>query len=68
MTKKQLTRKIKQRKLLLNFLLKYFAPSNRYIIYLSQNLDKHVALYQRYLYVKNKKKRKKIQVASKKAA
>lgn len=56
MTKKQLTRKIRKRKLLLNFLLKYFKPGNKFIIYLSQNLDKHVSLYQKHLYCKRKKR------------
>lgn len=55
MTKKTLKRKILIRKTLLNVLLKYFAPTNRYIIYLSQNLDKHISIYQYYIYKRNKK-------------
>ena len=34
------------RKSLLNFLLLFFSPRNKFIISLSQNLDKHVVLYQ----------------------
>lgn len=60
MTKKKITQKINNRKLLLNFLLNYFSPSNRFIIYLSQNLDKHVSTYQSYLYRKSKCKKIKV--------
>ena len=55
MTKKQITQKINNRKLLLNFLLKYFSPGNRFIIYLSQDLDKHISRYQHNVYRKLKK-------------
>lgn len=37
------------RKTLLNLLLLFFQPSNKFIVYLSQNLDKHIVLYQKEL-------------------
>ena len=60
MTKKQLIRKIKRRKNLMNFLLLYLAPSNKIMIILSQNLDKHIARYQQYLSFRHYKKARKI--------
>jgi len=62
MTKKQLIRKIKRRKNLMNFLLLYLAPSNKIMIILSQNLDKHIARYQHYLSFRHYKKVKKIDI------
>lgn len=45
--------KIKQKilfhKLLLNSLLRFLPPRNKFIILLSQNLDNHIVLYQKYL-------------------
>ncbi|MVX62148.1 hypothetical protein GKZ28_00340 [Clostridium chromiireducens] len=37
------------RRHLLNLLLLFFSPSKRFIIALSQNLDKHIVLYQKEL-------------------
>lgn len=46
---KALSIRIKKRKMLLNFLLKYFSPTNFLMVKLSQNLDTHIAYYQHYL-------------------
>lgn len=46
---KTLTKRIKRRKMLLNFLLKFLAPTNALTVYLSQNLDTHIVTYQNYL-------------------
>ncbi|GAB6167654.1 hypothetical protein JCM1393_01140 [Clostridium carnis] len=40
------------KKAILNYLLNYFSPTNRLIIYLSQDLDKIVSKYQKHIYVK----------------
>lgn len=61
MTKKVITKKINNRKVLLNLLLRYFNPSNPFVIYLSQNLDKHIYIYQRAIYKRNKQKKRKNQ-------
>nr|WP_035301741.1 MULTISPECIES: hypothetical protein [unclassified Clostridium] len=37
------------RKNLLNLLLLFFSPRNKFMIILSQNLDKHIVLYQKEL-------------------
>jgi hypothetical protein len=44
------------RKHLLNLLLLFFSPSNRFIIALSQNLDKHIVLYQKILFLQHNSK------------
>lgn len=44
------------KKALLNFLLGYLSPSNRIIIYLSQDLDKLISKYQKGLYTKYRRK------------
>ena len=38
------------RKYFLNLLLLFFSPRNNFIIILSQNLDKHIVLYQKELF------------------
>lgn len=38
------------RKYILNILLLLFSPRNKFIIILSQNLDKHIVLYQKELF------------------
>lgn len=53
---KSLHRKINRNKFYLNFLLNYLSPSNIFIIYLSQNLDKLICLSQKRMYIKYKKK------------
>ena len=40
------------RKMLLNILLKYLSPTNSLIVYISQDLDKLIALSQKNLYLK----------------
>lgn len=55
MTRQTASNKIKRRKALINFLLNYLSPGNRIIVMLSQDLDKHVVKYQRYLSYKYKK-------------
>lgn len=66
MTTKVLSNNIKVRKKLLNFLLNYLLPSNKFIIYLSQNLDMLVSKRQQSLYVKHKNKHMQLEAKSKK--
>lgn len=56
MTNRALTKHIILRKKLLNFLLNYFSPTNRFIVSLSQNLDLLVAKRQKVLYTKHRKR------------
>ena len=48
------------RKMLLNILLKYLSPTNSLIVYISQDLDKLIALSQKNLYLKYLKRIKRI--------
>ena len=41
-------KKILFKKALLNFLLRYLSPSNKIIIYISQDLDKLISIYTKY--------------------
>lgn len=68
MHRKKISLKIKHRKKLLNFLLRFLSPNNRFMIILSQNLDKYITLYQLYLSKKYyiKKKREKIFISMEK--
>lgn len=50
MNTKKIHRRIKVRKSVLNFLINYFAPTNKFIVYLSQDLDKLVFKYQAKIY------------------
>lgn len=54
MYKKQLTKKIKRRKIILNLLLAYLSPTNKLMIKLSTDLDKLVYIYQKNLYKRYK--------------
>ncbi len=56
MSKKSLKNKIILQKITLNLLLKFLSPKNRLVIYLSQNLDKHIWKYQHLIYKKYKRK------------
>ncbi|HEY5525277.1 MAG TPA: hypothetical protein VIK26_08085 [Clostridium sp.] len=56
MYKKQLTKKIKRRKMILNLLLKYLSPTNKLMIKLSTDLDKLVYIYQKNLYKRYRKR------------
>lgn len=49
-------KKLILKKALLNFLLGYLSPSNKIIIYLSQDLDKLISKYQKGLYNKYRRK------------
>lgn len=51
MINRSLEKDIIIRKNLLNFLLKFFSPRNRLILYLSQNLDRLVYTSQKILYI-----------------
>lgn len=51
MINRSLEKDIIIRKKLLNFLLKFFSPRNRLILYLSQNLDRLVYTSQKILYI-----------------
>lgn len=50
MTIKKLRRKMKFKKTLLNKLLLFINPTNKFIVYLSESLDKDVSKYQRHIY------------------
>ena len=56
MTTKAITKHIQIRKKLLNFLLFFLSPTNKFIVFLSQNLDILVAKRQRVLYNRHKNK------------
>ena len=49
-------KKLMFKKALLNFLLRYLSPSNRIIVYISQDLDKLISKYQKSIYNKYKRK------------
>ena len=49
---KKYSRKIKRKKALLNFLLRYFSTNNQLIIYLSQDLDKLITKNQKHIFNK----------------
>ena len=49
-------KKILFKKALLNFLLRYLSPSNKIIIYISQDLDKLISRYQKYIYTRYTRK------------
>ncbi|MGL4850518.1 MAG: hypothetical protein ACRC28_16630 [Clostridium sp.] len=54
MTFRQLKRKINFKKLLLNKLIIFINPTNKFMVNLSVSLDKDVSLYQRCLYKRYK--------------
>lgn len=58
MYKKELTKQIKRRKMLLNLLMLYLPPTNKLMVKLSTDLDKLVYIYQRNLYKRYKDKNK----------
>ncbi|SFD37528.1 hypothetical protein SAMN05421842_13818 [Clostridium uliginosum] len=47
-------KKIYIRKKILNLLLSWFSPTNKLMVILSCNLDKHIAIYQKNLSLKHK--------------
>ncbi|NLK96382.1 MAG: hypothetical protein GX275_14545 [Clostridiales bacterium] len=53
---KMIKKKIVSRKRIINLLLLFLSPTNIIIVALSQNLDKHIVLYQKYLKAKNNRK------------
>ncbi len=56
MNKKTLKNKIILQKITLNLLLKFLSPQNRFVIYISQSLDKHIWQYQYFIYKKYERK------------
>lgn len=68
MNKKKLKQTIIIEKLTLNFLLKFLSPTNFFIVYISQTLDKHVWRYQQLIYKNYKKKHSKKYVVKKSKA
>lgn len=50
MTAKKIRKRIKNRKFLLNILLKFMKPTNKLAVLLSQNLDKDISRYQNHIY------------------
>lgn len=67
MKKTVLLKKINRRKKLLNYLLVYFSPTNRFMVMLSQNLDKYITIYQRSL-AKRYKYKKSMHIQKRKVA
>ena len=59
MNRKSLKKKILLQKIMLNFLLKFLYLTNFFIVYIYQNLDKHVLRYQHLIYKSYNKKAKK---------
>ena len=57
MTNRDLNKHIAIRKNFLNFLLKYFSPTNYFIVFLSQNLDTLISKSQKSIYNKHKRKK-----------
>lgn len=49
---KKCRQKLTLKKALLNYLLRYLSPSNRIIIYISQDLDKLISKSQKNIYIK----------------
>lgn len=45
-------KKLKLERALLNLLLKILSPTNKLVIYISQDLDKVISKYQKRLYIK----------------
>lgn len=56
MTIKKLERKIKFRKKLLNVLTLCLKPTNKFVVYISQDLDKFISLKQKFVYRHHLKK------------
>ena len=56
MNKKSLKNKIILQKITLNLLLKFLSPRNKFVIYISQSLDKRIWQYQHLIYKKYKRK------------
>lgn len=56
MSKKGLKNKIIIQKITLDLLLRFLSPKNRFVIYISQSLDKHIWRYQQLIYKKYKRK------------
>lgn len=54
MRSKHLLSMIERRKKILNFLIKYLSPTNKIIVYLSQDLDKLIVEYQS-IYLKTRR-------------
>ncbi|MCI6693423.1 MULTISPECIES: hypothetical protein [unclassified Clostridium] len=54
--KKKCSRKIKRKKALLNFLLKYLSTNNKLILYISQDLDKLINKNQNHIFNKYMRK------------
>lgn len=59
MSQKVIDQKIKRKKIILNFVLRYLHPTNKISVFLSQDLDKAVSEYQEKLYKKHKRKKRK---------
>lgn len=58
MNYKKMRKQIKYRKKIINLLLIFLSPSNILMVALSQNLDKHIVMYQKYLHTKHMKKKR----------
>ena len=55
MTRRELSKQIKMRKKLINFLLLFLSPTNKFMVTLSQDLDNHIYKYQHHLSIKYRK-------------
>lgn len=64
----KIQKKIKRRKYLLNLLLNILPPTNKLMIFLSQDLDKYISYYQMYLSKVHRKRKRFILLSAKFAA
>lgn len=53
MTIKKLKRKISFRKKLLNLLTRCLSPTNKFVVYVSQDLDKFISMHQKFIYTRH---------------
>lgn len=65
MCKQRLKNKIILNKITLNLLLKFLRPTNFIVVYISQNLDRHIWRYQHVVYKKYRRKTSKSKLLSK---
>lgn len=65
MRKQRLKNKIILNKITLNLLLKFLRPTNFIVVYISQNLDRHIWRYQHVVYKKYRRKTSKSKLLSK---
>lgn len=57
MTINKLKRKISFRKKLLNLLTRCLSPTNKFVVYVSQDLDKFISMHQKFIYNRHSRRR-----------